>query len=122
MVSPCLDATYGVDGRWGPVDLRPYIEDTLIILPRPSRGPKSLKMRSIHIQVDFRHIERDVGSLLVDHHVQLFLLTPPDPEQVDVCNLSPFGVEHLMSHFPTAADPCVVDRDVEPAEFHDNLG
>lgn len=46
MVSPCLEATYGVDGRCGPVALSPYIEDTFIILPRPSRGPRSLETRS----------------------------------------------------------------------------
>lgn len=38
-VSPCLEATYGVAARCGPVALSPYIEDTFIILPRPSRGP-----------------------------------------------------------------------------------
>lgn len=60
-VSPCLDATYGVDGRCGPVDLRPYIEETLMILPRPSRIPKSLKMRSTHIQLGLHEIERNMA-------------------------------------------------------------
>lgn len=61
MVSPCLEATYGVEGRCGPVALRPYIEETLIILPRPSRIPKSLETESAKVQPDLNAVEKDVS-------------------------------------------------------------
>lgn len=118
MVSPCLEATYGVAGRCGPVDLSPYIEDTLMILPRPSRSPRSLEIESNHTQWAYG---KGYISLLVNHHGQLLLLTPPNPEEVDVRNLRPFGVGHLMRHLPAPADPCIIDRDVEPAESPHSL-
>lgn len=61
MVSPCLEATYGVDGRCGPVDLRPYIEDTLMILPRPSRSPRSLEIESNHLGTLSRRMAREIS-------------------------------------------------------------
>lgn len=87
-----------------------------MILPRPSRGPRSLPILSTMASSDCIVI-----ILLLDHYCKLLLLTPIDPLQIHIENPQPLIILYLVGLSTAAINAGVVDSDIQTSKLSHDL-